>query len=277
MRSNTLLTKFIKQQKELTMKTTLQICATTFAACVVTGNAVASDAIGPGDREARWVVGGGAGVLTSVYRGENKTAAAIPNIRYNGSRFLIRNATLNVSLLQMGPFSGGLIITPDSGLLSDKDEYRDNAQLAGLNERDATVEGGFYINHSSDLGRATLTVLSDLAHEHDGQSATLSYTFDLKLGNWFINPEFGVQWLSAQKTNHYYGVSANEATVDRLAYNAGSALNAFAALRARYEFTQRWDMELHAGAKRLNSSISDSTIVDEDYCAYGGLSINYSF
>ncbi|MFK7734224.1 MAG: MipA/OmpV family protein [Pseudomonadales bacterium] len=264
-------------QKETTMKTIIQLCATICIALAIVKGAHASDAVGPGDRDTLWLVGGGAGVYTNVYKGENQSGSLIPNLRYNGKLFFIKNATLNLSLVTAGAFSGGLTLATDSSFLSDTDDYRDNAQLAGLNERDATIEGGLYINHTSKLGRASLSVMSDLGHEHDGQAATLSYTFDLRAGNWFINPMIGLHWMGNKKVNHYYGVSATEATAQRLAYEAGSALNAFLAIRGRYEFSQHWDFEVHAGATRLDSSISSSSIVDEDYVAFGGLSINYSF
>ncbi len=255
------------------MKTALIACAMT---CVA-ASSQARDAIGPGDRDNLWVLGAGGVVFTNVYRGEDQFGSVFPNIRYNGDRFFVKDATLNLSLAGIGGFSSGLTIVPDSSFLSDEDEYRDNAQLAGLTERDATIEGGIYINHDSALGRATLRVLSDLGNEHDGQAVSMSYTFDLKLGNWCINPTLGVQWMRDRKVAHHYGVSAEEATDGRDEYSPGSAFNAFASIRGRYEFSEHWDVELQAGASVLDSSITNSSIVDEDVLTFGGLSINYNF
>lgn len=270
-------TQATHSQMENPMKTFIPPTLIACAIFLSSTSLQARDAIGPGDRDNRWVVGGGGGVYTNVYRGEDQSGSLVPRVRYNGDRFFIKDATLNLSLVSIGGFSGGLTIAPDGNFLSDEDDYRDNAQLAGLRERDATIEGGFYINHSSTLGRATLNVLTDLGHEHDGQVATLSYTFDLKAGNWFINPTIGAHWMRDRKVNHYYGVSAEEATDNRTAYEPGSALNAYAAVRGRYAFTHHWDIELHAGARFLDSSISNSSIVDENYSAFGGISVNYNF
>ncbi len=264
-------------QKERSMNALLKSTVIASALILSSAGAQSRDAIGPGDKDTVWVLGGGGGVFTNVYSGEDQSGSVFPKVRYNGDRIFINDGSLNVSLLSRGGFSGGLTVALASNFLSDEDDYRDNAQLAGLRERDATIEGGFYINHSSTLGRASLSVLTDLSNEHDGQSAALSYTFDLKLGNWFVNPSIGAQWLSDRMVAHYYGVSVEEATSQRAAYAPGSAINAFASIRGRYEFTDHWDIELHAGARLLDSSISNSSIVDEDYAAFGGLSINYNF
>ena len=259
------------------MKNLIQICTVICATAITTEATLASDAIDPGDRDVRWVLGGGGVVYNNAYRGEDQSGGLFPNIRYNGDRFFIKNATFNVALGQFGAFSTGLTLSPDRGFLSDEDDYRDNTQLAGLQERDATIEGGFYVNHTTALGRANLRVLSDLGHEHDGETATLSYIFDLKAGSWHINPVVGLHWMSDQKTNHYYGVSLSESNAQRSAYTSGSALNAFFALRTRYEFSTHWDIGIEAGVTRLDSGISESPIVDEEYSTHGAISVSYNF
>lgn len=258
------------------MKTFNKLLGLTLAA-VVTTPGHASDAIGPGDSDSRWVVGGGAVTFTNIYAGEDTDTTVFPNVAYNGERFFIKDGTVNYSVVQLSPFSIGLTLNGDAGFLVDDDEYEDNTKLAGLKERDATLEGGFYLYHTTDLGRAEFKLVTDLASEHDGQTASVSYTFDLKAGEWSINPTLGAYWISNDKVNHHYGVSAQEVTLTRASYKGGSAFNIYAGVRGRYEFTENWDLNLQAGVSSLDSSIKNSSIVDEDYLYYGSASINYNF
>jgi hypothetical protein len=139
------------------------------------------------------------------------------------------------------------------------------------------IEGGFYVNHTTDLGRFRFSLLTDMGSEHDGQRATASYTFDLHAGNWNINPSIGAQWMSSGIVDHYYGVSSIESTTTRAAYKGSSAVNLFAGVRAKYEISDRWDFNASTGFTRLNDNITSSSIVDDDYGYHGNLSMNYKF
>ena len=139
------------------------------------------------------------------------------------------------------------------------------------------MEGGFYVFHTSDKGRMKFILNTDLGSKHEGQTALLSYTFDLRAGDWYVNPYVGAEWISSGKTDHYYGVSEAEATESRDAYKADSALNLFAGVRGRYELTDHWDVNLNAGFVALGDGIKDSSIVDEDFAYHTTVGINYNF
>jgi outer membrane protein len=237
----------------------------------------ASDAVGPGDSDSRWILGAGAASYNNIYRGEGSEAVVFPNIIYNGERFFVKDGAFNLSLLQGDAFSGGLIVKLQGNFLTDDSDYDDNHLLAGLEERETNIDGGFFINHSTEMGRFNATVLTDASSEHGGHSLAMSYTFDLTAGNWAINPVIGLQWISDKKVDHLYGVSASEATTFRTAYEADSAVNVFAGVRGRYQLNQHWDANLSAGVTSLSSSIKDSSIIEDDLAYHVGASINYNF
>ncbi|MFK7729993.1 MAG: MipA/OmpV family protein [Pseudomonadales bacterium] len=243
----------------------------------ITNSALASDAIGPGDSDSKWILGASTVVVNNIYADEDGLGFLFPNLVYNGDRFFLKNGSLNLHAAQLNDFSFGLTLGVDAGFLSDDDEYRDNTKLAGLIERDEILVGGVYINHTTDQGRLNLTMLGDLGEDRDGYEATLSYTFDLKYGNWNVNPVVGVNWLSDNNVNHAFGVSASEATATRAVYEGGSATNLFAGVRARRAINEHWDLELKTGVSKLGSSIGDSTIVDDDEVYHAGVSVNYNF
>lgn len=243
----------------------------------VSGVLQAKDAIDPGDSDSRWVVGLGSYAASSLYAGEESESDGNFRLEYRGNRFFAKNNSLNFRLKSFDNFSVGLTLTGQGGLLTDEDEYRDNARLAGLRERDEFSEAGLYLYHTTPLGRFKLHLLDEISDEYDGQSASLSYTFDLKAGDWNINPYAGFGWMSHEKVNHLYGVSAAEATASRAAYNPDSALNYFTGVRARYEIDKHWDLNLNTGAAWFDSAVSDSPIVDDETVIFGALSVNYNF
>lgn len=237
----------------------------------------ASDSFAPGDSDSKWVVGGGAVVSNNIYKGEDNMGVIYPNVEYRGERLFFKDGQLGYSVLRLGNLSGGLVLSPDASFLFDKSEYSDNSALAGLKERDATLEGGFYINHSTNMGRLKLTVLTDAASKHDGQTVSLSYTADMNMGDWNVNPYIGAAWISSDKINHHFGVSADEATSTRAAYEGKNTSNVFAGVRGRYEFNKNWDLNLNAGVSRLGSGITDSSIVDDKTVYSAGVGVNYNF
>ncbi len=240
-------------------------------------NTVASDAVGPGESDSRWIVGGALTNYNNLYAGEDNDTSVFPVIRYNGERFFVKDGSLNLNVGTNEAWSYGLVLSPSGSLLSDKEEYKDNTRLAGLEERDYTIEGGFYVNHTTDKGRLHFSLKSDLASNHDGQTAVINYTWDLRAGNWYVNPYVGAEWVSSNTTNHFFGVSAAEATDTREAYKAGSSLNAFAGLKARLELTDNWDFNFNSGLVALSDEIKDSSIVDEDTLYFSSVGVNYNF
>ena len=106
---------------------------------------------------------------------------------------------------------------------------------------------------------------------------TAKYTFNLKAGNWFINPTVGLEWLSNEVVDHHFGVSAPEANTMRAAYSGSNAINLFAGVRARYEINDHWDFSASTGVNWLDSTISDSSVVDANHGYNGAISVNYNF
>ena len=264
----------ISYTQKVTLYTKLSLLG---AVSALSPQAMSSDAVGPGDSDSTWVVGANIGAINNPYVDESVDGFVSPTIRYNGERFFIREDSLNFNLVQSHGFSGGLTVALDAGFLLDDSLYKDNEKLAGINERDAAIMGGVYFNHDSTFGRLSFFALSDISNEHDGQFASLLYTFDLKAGDWNINPTIGAQWSSDELVDHHAGVSASEATSTRAEYNGEATTNTFAGIRARYEMTEKWDINLETGITKLGSGFTDSSIIDDDLVYQASVGINYNF
>ena len=63
------------------------------------------DAVGPGDSDSRWIIGGSIGSINNIYAGEGTEEFFVPNLQYNGDKFFIQNASLNFSIGQIKNFT----------------------------------------------------------------------------------------------------------------------------------------------------------------------------
>ncbi len=238
---------------------------------------IASDAIGPGDSNSTWVVGIHAGAVNNPFSGEDTEYYAFPNVEYRGERFFVKEGNLGLQFHRDNGFSVGAFLTHHASFLSDDDDYRNNERLAGISERDSTLDLGLYLLHDSPLGRLRLAVMDEITGEHGGQSADIRYTFNLKADKLHINPTIGANWQSAEMVDHFYGISVSEAREDRKAYRGHSALSVYTGLRARYEVTEHWDVNANAAYVHLGSGIKDSSVINDSGVWVSTLGVNYNF
>lgn len=265
--------KTLTQNQKSKIATLSMVCISILAPTM----ANASDAVGPGDSNSTWVVGVAAGASKNPYVGEDEETWISPTIRYNGERFFVKESSLNMHITQRHGFSAGLKLALDGGFLSDKDNFRNNEKLASLKERDATILGGIYVIHDTNLGRLSFDVLTDAANEHDGRIAQLKYTFDFNAGNWSINPEVGAEWLSSNYADHYVGVTASEANSSLLEYKSQDTLITSAGIRTRYAFNDNWDIDFKVAVSKLGRELKESPLIEDDVIYQASLGVNYNF
>lgn len=250
----------------------------TIAGCLLlAGTIEASDAVDPGQADNKWVVGIAAGAINNPYAGEDNEGLIIPRVYYNGDRFFFNDKGIGLNLFTRQELSGGLIIRGDGSFLHDAKEFRDNEKLAGLRERDIAIEGGFYINHTTDMGRLRFTALSDISNTHKGHTLGLEYILDMEYGDWHINPYVGVDWVSEDKVDHHFGVRSNEVTASRALYKADDSINFNTGVSGRYSFNKNWDFTFNTGYGRAGSGVTDSPIVEDKNIYFGTLGVNYNF
>ena len=267
----------LNTRRKKLITTGLMLAALTPLGLQAEENENVSDAIGPGDSDSKWVLGAYAGNASEVYAGEGDTGFITPNIEYRGEYFFVSDGDIGFNLFRYNGFSTGLLLTGEATVLIDEDDYDDNAELAGLEERDLTLDAGLYFQYTTDMGQAKLVMTDEVTGEHGGQSAYANYTFDLKYQGINLNPVVGVAWSSADTVNHLFGVSSAESTATRDAYKGHSAVSLFTGLRARYEITKNWDVDFETLYIRLGDGIKDSSIVDKDDVVVTALGFNYNF
>lgn len=237
-----------------------------------------SDGIVPGDSNSKWVVGGSVGSIENPFVGEDSHDGYLaPNIEYRGEKLFVKGGELGYNLFRSNGFGVGVVLTGKPSYFADDENYDDNEKLEHIEERDGTLDAGFYFVHNSELGRLKVTVLEEITGEHSGQAFDAHYIFDFRFADWNINPAVGVAWASADAVDYFFGVRDDEVTEELAAYEGDSALNLYTGVRGRYELTDNWDLSLGAAYVKLGSGISDSSMIARDDMLITNIGVNYNF
>lgn len=157
-----------------------------------------------------------------------------------------------------------------------------NPQLAGMADRDGTLEAGPFIGWRFERVQLHLQSYFDLLGEHDGGSARLTLSLPMQgrtAGgkDWYLIPNARIFYFNPELTRYYFGVHAAEAAPGRPAYQPNDSLGAGLGFRFGYRVGGSWAVFGNLGGNWLGGEIEDSPIVDTSFVWNLGLSIGYDF
>lgn len=268
-------------KKNLLIKSTL-IC--TLMSAVFSGQAMAeskrvSDGIKPGDTNSKWLLGATFGGVNNELAGDdsNKDAFVHLNLGYRGEKLFVAGDEIGFNLHRYNNISLGAVLTAKTGILFDRDYYDDSDILIHLEERDPTLDLGFYFIHNSDLGQLRMRFVEEITGEHDGHSIDASYTFDLKYNGWRINPFVEANYMTDDATDYFFGVSEEESTARLAAYDGKSGVTISTGVEATYALTEHWDLGFGTSVTKLHSGIGDSSLLTDDMIYSASMTVNYNF
>jgi outer membrane protein len=240
------------------MKRKIELCLIVFAVLFLNFSVFAEE----NNSDSQDTLMAGAGILyrTSVYKGHDNTVLPIPFIYYTKGPFSIKGRSLTYGIYEKDSLSVGLLGVWDFRGYDDDDSH----DLAGMHDRDMTIEAGIAARYKDGWGYTTATVVTDMLGKHHGQEFTLSYSKKFNRDKLTLIPSVGVSYLSGDMTNYYYGVRSSEATAVRPMYKPDAAWNPYGALNAAYELNERWSFMGSIRLDLLDKEIQHSPIVDKD-------------
>ena len=149
--------------------------------------------------------------------------------------------------------------------------------LAGMEERDATLDVGFSFTAKGSWGVARFQALSDVLGVHEGFEVSTGYEYPFHAGRWVFLPSFTVSFLSEDLVDYYYGVRLNESMPGRPAYAGASTINAKVGLTVAFSLGRQWSLIAGGEYVRLGSEITDSPIIARDYQVLSYTALEYRF
>jgi len=203
------------------------------------------------------VVGGGVLTGTSPYKGVDNNVYAVPIVVIRYKKFYMDGKSFGYILNNDENMEFSIVGKPRiMGY-----EAGDSADLAGMDSRDISFDGGLRGVFKNDLGRISVTWLADLLNNHQGQEASVVYSKVFKDG--MFTPRIGFKWMSKDLVDYYFGVKGNEVKTTRADYEGDSAINLVTGFALAVPVGDNWAVTFDFSYELLNSQIKDSPIVDE--------------
>lgn len=84
--------KLLKKKTSILQTAVSVICISTLTPFSV----AASDAVGPGYSDSKWILGIAAGAYKNPYISEDEETWISPTVRYNGERFFVKDDSFNI-------------------------------------------------------------------------------------------------------------------------------------------------------------------------------------
>ena len=210
----------------------------------------------------------------SPFIGDTRQTNTTPSVNYIGERFSFLGGKIEYGLK---PGEGGesyiVVQIRQSQFYSSSQDL----DIEGMKDRDQALELGLGIKTHRTWGQLVVEGLFDVTGVHEGYALTTRYSYPLQMGRWLIEPAMGLQLQSSDLVDYYHGVTDTEALIDRPAYQGDRAINKLASLMLGYSFNARLLALVGIEQTALDSSISDSPIVDETQVQKVYLGLIYTF
>lgn len=145
-------------------------------------------------------------------------------------------------------------------------EYREGDTNAG-------IRSAYYFGNSI----VQLELVADVNDSHNGVIGTLQYGRQAQYRNWNFHGLLGARYFSDSVVDHYFGVSAQEATAALPEYKAGSGLMPSIQLGATLPLSEKWIFRANAEYFKLPSEVSDSPLAQGDSMYDLAIGFNYVF
>ena len=255
----------------------------------------------------------GVGVITSpLHGGSDIPLVLIPEISYYGEKLFLENNALGYSFYDAETFSlsaigllnrensffnrwhpNNVFVPLNSTGISESspvfDESSDiNApqpeveiELDDVSKRKWAVDAGFQANFFlSKNNHLVLRLLHDVNNIYNGFNGKVEYN------HWFnVNaiPQFqwgltaGVNWLSQQQVDYYYGIGKDDTENPNYFYQGESALNPYIKIRSNYYLNDNWRITFTARSELLAKGISNSPLVKDNMIKTIFLGVVYDY
>jgi outer membrane protein len=132
-------------------------------------------------------------------------------------------------------------------------------------DRDYAVELGLEMLFDGEWGHASLRAFHDVSNTHEGYEISADYSYRWVRGRFTIAPSVGVAYKSAELSDYYWGVHADEVLPTLQGYQVDGGIGWEAGLRTSYYITKSMRVAVSANYEQLTHNIALSPLVAEPY------------
>lgn len=228
-------------------------------------------------------VGIGAVGTTGLYVGEETNFTPVPVFAYEGERFFLRGLYGGVNLYKHELFNVNAILAANMNKL-DVDKLKasklakHNLTKSQLEDRDISADLGVELLLKPAFGNISIIALGDIGGASDAATIKVNYQYFWRLNEQLILiPNIGLEWMSEDRANYYYGTFNSEVARGVERYKPGQVTIPHISLGANYNFNENWRAVGAVSYDFLPNKVKDSTIVDADNAANFYVGLTYKF
>ncbi len=214
----------------------------------------------PSFKQSGYLAGPGMIISNKPYKGMKTETKFFPFVMYQKDNFYFRGPRIGYKFYNKENLSIDAIVNWRFGGY----EKEDSPVFTGMDDRDMTAELGAVFSFRNKKNVTRFSFLNDVMGKHKGQILGLSYGKTIMKKKMILMPSIGLNWLSDDYVDYYYGVKTTEATATRAAYKPSAAINPYIALNVSYRLKKGWNIFSMIRYEKLDSEISDSPIVDKE-------------
>jgi len=215
----------------------------------------------------------------SLYKAQDNDHAANIHLKYRGQKFNMGRDSMSYKFLDKNKFQ------LEALLKSETRGYEASSAkaLAGLSDRDESLDLGFRAGYKTTYGLLSLDATQDVSNTHKGHEA------DLRFGPDFYNETpsaqkklalgvvAGLKWQSKEVVDYYYGVKSSEATASRAAYQGNAATTPYIGLDGKMNLSKKLSLSSSVLYMDRPDEISKSPLVDNDHNIQINAGLTYWF
>lgn len=240
----------------------LALAALIGVALSTAGSLSYADTVLPAEPQAvdasQWGLGIGLGAENRPYRGVSNRVSVLPLVLYENRWINFFGNTIDFKLGTVDQFSFTLRA---KYALNDGYKGSDSDALRGMDERKGSAWVGATGTWDNPYAKLSLEWLT--AGSTKGNTVKLGIEHSFAMGAFKLTPHLSTTWMDSKYVDYYYGVKANEVTVDRAAYAGKSTTNVEFGVRADYPLTRNQLIILDVGDLQRGTGIKDSPLVDK--------------
>lgn len=204
---------------------------------------------------------------------ETRTIDLIPLYLYEGRYVFARGTSGGVHIVNRDGFELNAFLRYRFQSLDPES----NAFYAGVEERKQTLDGGVQIAFGGDWGIVETNYLVDTLDRHGGEELEIGYRYIFEAGAWSISPFINWRWQSADLTNYYFGVSADEARPDLPEFTPGESQWLGFGVNTAWHISPRIELFANVGFYGTESEVLESPLLEEDNVSVGFIGGTYTF
>ena len=186
--------------------------------------------------------------------------------------FLIRAGNMGIRYVTKSDWELGVIGRIQTlGLIET-----DSDELLGLEPRSWAIEAGPLFGWRRWPVQVHFRSFWGLTGENDGMTSEVEFSLPRKFARGYFVPTVRFIHMSDDYSNYYFGVSDQESTPTRPAYQPGAITNTSVGFTLGYELTPRWLLSTTVGLEFLDSSVTASPIVERDQLWSANIGLAYN-